>query len=329
MTLNLVNIVSNLPMLAPLGGKDGFYNYIHNECLCDGAEVISCPPYGTEIVRGCAKGYHLIFYPNWIDFYNGNTDYLKEHFGSEQSWREYYLCANADEFEKQIVADMDRAQDLGVEYAVFHCADISNEEVLGGYTIHSNEEIIRNTANLLNRVTRGRRYKFKLLIENLFVPGMTLMNSDETELMLGLIEYENKGIMLDTGHLMGALRLSGRLTAQNEEGAADAIADVIAAHSRVKSSIRGIHLHKCSLTMPVEEYKKPIVPKGTFDEISAQCYARIMALDTHAPLETGAMNRIINELNPDFIVHELSAHTIKDKADAVKKQLKSFRGCCP
>ena len=41
MTLNLVNIVSNLPMLAPLGGREGLYDYIHNDCRCDGAEVIS------------------------------------------------------------------------------------------------------------------------------------------------------------------------------------------------------------------------------------------------------------------------------------------------
>ena len=93
MTLNLVNIVSNLPMLAPLGGRYGLYDYIHNDCLCDGAEVISCPPYGTDIVKGSAAGYHLMFYPNWIDFYNGNTEYLNKHFGSEKTWREYYCLS--------------------------------------------------------------------------------------------------------------------------------------------------------------------------------------------------------------------------------------------
>lgn len=63
MTLDLVNIVSNLPMLAPLGGREGLYDYIHNDCRCDGAEVISCPPYGTDIVRAARRATTLCFIP--------------------------------------------------------------------------------------------------------------------------------------------------------------------------------------------------------------------------------------------------------------------------
>ena len=147
--------------------------------------------------------------------------------------------------------------------------------------------------------------------------------------MLSLVEYENKGIMLDTGHLMAALRLNGLLTAQKEEGAADAILNVVAAHWRVKKHILGIHLHKCSLNMPIEEYTKVITPAESFDERSAQSYARIMALDAHSPLETDAMRRVIDAIAPRYIVHELSARTPAEKAEAVRMQLKSLRGCCP
>ena len=269
-----------------------------------------------------------MFYPNWIDFYNGNTEYLNKHFGSEKTWREYYCCADAAGVERQIIEDMDRAEALDAKYAVFHCADISNEEVLGNYALHTNEEVIRATAALINRVMRGRKYSFTLLFENLFVPGMTLINSAETELMLSLVEYENKGIMLDTGHLMAALRLNGLLTAQKEEGAADDILNVVAAHWRVKKHILGIHLHKCSLNMPIEEYTKVITPAESFDERSSQSYARIMALDTHSPLETDAMCRVIDAIAPRYIVHELSARTPAEKAEAVRMQLKSLRGCC-
>lgn len=329
MTYNLVNIVSNLPMLAPFGGREGLYDYIHASCGCDGAEVISCPPYGTDTVRGSTIGYHLIFYPNWMDFYSGNTPYLKEHFGSEQKWREYYCCADAKGFERQLIEDMDRAESLGAEYAVFHCADISNEEVLGNYTLHTNEQVIRATAELINNAMRGKRYSFTLLMENLFVPGMTLINSAETELMLSLIEYENKGIMLDTGHLMAALRLNGLIDSPKEGGAADAIMNVLAAHWRVKKHILGIHLHKCSLNMPIWEYTDVIEPAAGFEERCEQSYARILALDTHSPLETDAMRRVIAAVEPRYIVHELNARTPADKAEAVRKQLKSLRGCCP
>lgn len=60
---------------------------------------------------------------------------------------------------------MDRAEALDAKYAVFHCADISNEEVLGNYALHTNEEVIRATAALINRVMRGRKYSFTLLLK--------------------------------------------------------------------------------------------------------------------------------------------------------------------
>lgn len=326
MTKHLVNIVSNKPMLDVFGGEAGLKSYIQNDCGCFGAEVISCPPYGTDTVKCCTVGYHLMFYPNWMDFYRGNTAYLKEHFGEEKTWREYYCCADKEGFEAQLIEDMDRAEELGAEYAVMHCADISNEEVLLGRTIHTNEEVIRATAELINSVTRKRRYSFTLLFENLFVPGMTLINAEETRLLLDLVEYENKGIMLDTGHLMAALRLVGRLNEPSESVAAEEILGVLHEHGELTKYIKGMHLHRCSLDMPLERYTLPRQIHNDFAMRSEQCYARILAFDTHSPLETAAMRSVIDALNPKYIVHELSAATPSAKAEAVKTQLRSLRG---
>ena len=81
--------------------------------------------------------------------------------------------------------------------------------------------------------------------------------------------------------------------------------------------------------MPIEEYTKVITPAESLDERSAQSYARIMALDAHSPLETDAMRRVIDAIAPRYIVHELSARTPAEKAESVRMQLKSLRGCCP
>lgn len=325
---HLVNIVSNLPMLEPFGGRQGLEKYIKQDCGCDAAEVISCPPYAQNIVQGCTVGYHLMFYPNWLDFYTGNKAYLQKHFGAEQVWLDYYGCADAAGFERRFVEDMDRAQELGAEYAVLHCADVSNEEVLLNYSLHSNVQVIRATAEFINNVMRGRKYSFTLLIENLFVPGMTLISSAETGLLFDLIEYENKGIMLDTGHLMAALRLAGQLEQPNEYAAAAAIKSVLDAHGELKSKIKGIHLHRCALTMPLEKYTAPLEPLADFNQRSEQSYARILALDTHSPLETAAMRSIIDYIAPSYIVHEISAASPQAKAQAIKKQLRSLYGCC-
>lgn len=325
MTKRLVNIVSNKAMLEPFKDEEGLLSYIEADCRCDGAEVISCPIEADDMVGRAATGYHLMFYPNWIDFYNNNTAYLEKHFGGGATWLEYYGCRDALGFEQRLTDDLDRAERLHAEYAVFHCADISNEEVLQNYSLHSNKEVIRATATLLNKVLRNKSYSFYILIENLFVTGMTLMEPGETELMLSLIDYDRKGVMLDAGHLMAALRLRHNGYPNNEAQAAEAIESIISAHGRLKEHILGMHLHKCSLTMPISDYLSPIEPDTDFYTRSSQSYARIMRLDAHAPLETDSMNRIIDAVEPRYIVHELSAASPEAKAKAVCAQLKALK----
>jgi hypothetical protein len=93
---------------------------------------------------------------------------------------------------------MEYAEAMGAEYVVFHVNDVSNEEVISYEWEHTDEEVIRAVAEIVNELTRGKNYHFKLLFENLFTPGMMLLKPSETALMLELTDYENKGILKNT-----------------------------------------------------------------------------------------------------------------------------------
>ena len=78
-------------------------------------------------------GYHLIFYPDWLDFWRGDTASLLQKFGSREAYESFYQGADASALIRQYKADLDRAKALGASYVVYHVSDVSIGE---GYTYH-------------------------------------------------------------------------------------------------------------------------------------------------------------------------------------------------
>lgn len=317
---NIVNIVSNDDWLKEYRDSDDLRSFIGG-CLCDGAEAIRCLPDGSgKVTPDLLKGCHLMFYPNWVDFWRGNETYLKKHFGSREVWEGYYRCKTPEEYAEMIRADMDWAEEMGAEYAVFHVSDVSNEEIFDYKWEHTNTEVIDATAELLNYVMRGRGYHFKLLLENLFTPGMTLTDPHETERMLSALDYENKGLLLDTGHLM-----STNLDLENEDEALDYVLSTVRRHGELARYIRGMHLHQSVTGACVREmFAQNIVPERDFYASFAQSYAWILKIDRHLPFTSPRVRELIDLVQPDYLVHELAAPDRDAKTKAVLRQMKAL-----
>lgn len=314
---NIINVVSEDNWLSSFKDSSDMRAYI-KECGCDKVEYIRCPPDTTGIItKDMVEGAHLAFYPNWVDFYHQNEDYLYRHFGSKEVWEGYYMCKTPEDYIKYIEADMAYAQSMGVKYAVFHVSDVSNEEMFTYNWEHSNTEVIKTTAELLNTVMKGKEYSFTLLLENLFTPGMDFTNPKETELMLSLVDYENKGIMLDTGHLM-----STNLDITTEAEGFKYVMSKVREHGELAKYIKGCHLHKSvSGEYTKAMLKKNIVPKKDFYECFAQSYDVVLHIDRHENATAKEARELIDLVSPEYLVHELSAKTRETKKEAVRTQL--------
>jgi len=317
---HIVNIVANDDWLKEYRDSEDMWDFIRG-CRCDGAEVIRCQPDTTGIIKPeMTLGCHLMFYPNWVDFWHGNETYLKKHFGTREVWEGYYLCKTPDEYAAMVRADMDYAEGMGVKYAVFHVSDVSNEEIFDYKWEHTNNEVIDATAELLNFVMKGRDYHFKLLLENLFTPGMTYTDPRETERMLSKLDYENKGLLLDTGHLM-----STNLELRNEDEAIDYVLDTVRRHGSLAKYIRGMHLHQSVTGDTVREmFAQHIVPEKDLYKCFAQSYAWILKIDRHLPYTSPRVGEIIDLVQPDYLVHELAAPDRGAKTQAVLSQMRAL-----
>ena len=67
---------------------------------------------------------------------------------------------------------------------------------------YSDREVLDSVISLINELFDNEKYTFKLLLENLWWPGLKLTSKEEAEYILKNIKYKNTGFMLDTGHMI-------------------------------------------------------------------------------------------------------------------------------
>ena len=317
---HIVNVVSENEWLKAYKDKNDMNKFV-KDCLCDGVEVIRGGEDTTDIYDSeNVIGVHLFFYPNWLDFWNNDIDSLIRHFGKREVWEGYYRAKNREEFLIPYQNDMDYAEKIGAEYVVFHVNDVSNEEIFTYQWEHSNVEVIKGVSEIVNELTQNKNYHFKLLFENLFTPGMMLLDPKETELMLNLTDYENKGLLMDTGHLMCAPQ-----NITNEEQGIDFVLSTVKNHGELAKFIKAIHLHKSTSGDVISELKKKtIIPKEDFYDRFSQSYSIILDIDQHRPFESPRAREILELVEPEYVIHEVSAKNREEKLEKVLTQMKAL-----
>ncbi|NLO49076.1 MAG: TIM barrel protein [Clostridiales bacterium] len=318
--VTLVNAVSENQSLSDFRSSADMAAYIR-ACHAEGVEFIR---YGTDdrkIIRpDMAIGCHLIFYSDWVDFWRGNEAALRRKFGSPETVQSVFSAKNRDDFIAQFKADMDYAESMGVKYAVFHVSDVSLEEGFTYIWEHTDKDVIDASAELINILTDGTRYSFKLLLENLWWKGFSMTDPDLTRYMLDKIHYENKGIMLDTGHLMNTNR---QLRSQQE--ACEYVHRILDLHGNLCELIYGVHLHASITGQYVEKSFLNIpVPAGDYANRFSQAYRHILNIDTHQPFTAPGVGALVARISPDYLVYELSAPDKQKKIALCDSQYKAL-----
>lgn len=273
---------------------------------CDGVEAIwGGDELPGDIPQALHTGYHLTFFPDWLDFWRGDRGALTRKFGTQAAWTAFYGGREGrDTLLKLYAEDLDRAEEWGAEYVVFHVSDVSVEE---GYTYrweHSHQEVIDAAIEAINLLLAPRAPDMTFLVENQWWPGFTLTNPVLTERLLSGIQYEKKGIMLDTGHLMNA-----NPDLKTQEEGVEWIHKMLDEHGELSRYIRGLHLHQ-SLSGEYVKANVGTLPEPwpqDYLEQYAQSYGHILCIDTHRPWTSPAVGTVVERIGPEWLVHELSA----------------------
>ena len=170
----------------------------------------------------------------------GDSAALVRKFGSEAACAAFYGGPpGRDTLLSAYRADLPGQRPGGPNTWSSMCPDVHR----GGDTPtageHSHEEVADTAAECVNLLLDGRDWPFALLVEKPVVAGLHLYGPLLTRRLMDGIHYENKGIMLDTGHLMNADPGIG----SQAEGAAF-IHRMLDEHGALCRYIRGMHLHQ-------------------------------------------------------------------------------------
>ncbi|WP_027623815.1 TIM barrel protein [Clostridium lundense] len=300
------------------------FNYNSNKLISflnkyniDGVELLN--PIGWQekfIPKKIVKGVHLKYYPIWLDFWKSDTKELLKQFKSNDNIEKLYGGTNreviVDQYKKEIIA----ADKTGAEYVVFHVAHVQLEHAFTYSFTYSDSEVIEATVELINEIFKDLNTHIKLLFENLWWPGLTMLEPDIMYKLLEKINYKNKGFMLDTAHLINT-----NFHLEDEKKAINYLLDKINNLGELKNFINGIHLnYSLSGKYVLDQINK--YRKGGLDltEINNEVYMHICNIDKHQPFRDKEVRKIVSSINPQYLIYEFSTSSFKQLEDYIKVQ---------
>ena len=286
--------------------------------------MIDDPPEGLIDPR-LVTGLHMACIPCWYALWTQDEKALIDEFGSLAEADKYYGGLSPDTLLDKFRRDLFYAEQYGAEYLVFHVAESRVIESFTEDYLRTDEEICAACADILNVLFEGKAEGPLLLLENLWQPGMNLRRPEITRGMLAAVNYPNKGIMLDTGHLMNA-----NTALRSQEEAVPYIHAVLDAHEQIGfdlcETVRGIHLNASISGAYAERIKQdPPVLSESYTERTSQMFFHVFERDQHRPFTAPGVKELVQRIAPDYLTAELISLSPDDRREKNSQQLAALR----
>lgn len=193
---------------------------------------------------GLVQGVHLPYWVTWLDVWREGKVGVARYFPDIPPEQLHWYCGGSDA--QTMVTTLRQlllnAAIVQPAYAVFH---VSHVEVPHSFTYnypYSAHEVVLAAAKLLNAVAatfpQGEP-PVRLLLENLWLPGLTFTDNSVVETLAQSLTFDNWGFMLDTGHLMNINH-----TLRSEAEGIDFVLQTIDRLSpEMRRRIEGLHFH--------------------------------------------------------------------------------------
>ena len=235
-------------------------------------------------------------------------------FSSEDNVRGYYGSLDVADWVEGWRENLRRAAECQPQYLVFHVAHNCTSEMYTRTFSATDEEVIRAAIELVNAIAGEIPRGCKLLFENLWWPGLNFQKPQLAAELLERVNYPDTGFMLDTGHLMNT-----NLDLQSEAEGAAYVQKIYHELGELGKRVYGIHLHQSlSGAYTREMMRRHAGWKAPLDWQAAMDY--VMHVDRHQPFHTDAARRIVETVQPMYLVHEFQHRSRDDLASKLRIQ---------
>ena len=219
----------------------------------------------------------------------------------------YYGAATPEKLLDSFCKNLERAADYKASYAVVHVGHLEFEEIFTRSYRFGSREILSAGASFLNAVSSRFPHgepPVTLAFENLWTTGLTFRSEEEVRYFSDLLTFDNWIFLLDTGHLMNGLDVR-----DEPEGIRKVMSTLELLSDETIGRIRAVHF-QCSTSGTYQETHlghtpPPSFVKMVYREKLDELRELIPRIDEHRPFSDPACRRIIDLVQPDFLVHEL------------------------
>lgn len=262
------------------------------------------------------KGVHLNFWPNWLDFWLDNKKALIKEYGDLERAYGIYGGKTKSDWLNLYQDNIIKALEAQPEYLVFHVAQARPSEVFHWNFNYDSAIVIEKSLEVLQELMPIIPANTKLLLENLWWPGLTLQKKDLVETIFTKLKYDNLGLILDTGHLMNT-----NANLKNQEEGVAYILETVNNLGQYKQYIYGIHLHH-SLS---GEYVKKHCNNNVAQDLSMENIMKhILKIDEHLPFNSKKIKAVVDMIQPQYLVHEFMQTSKSDWSQKITTQRKAL-----
>ena len=286
----------------------------------DGFELIKFFDGDNSSLKKYIKGYHMRFFPSWMELYLEDFNSLYDELKDEKYFKSLCGGHSKKELIEYYKRELKIAKELEVEYVVFHACNVKVTEAMTYDFKYSDKEVLDAVISIINEIFEDGEYDFKLLFENLWWSGLRLTNKEEIEYLLNGVKYKNVGFILDTGHMINNNR-----DIKNSKEGIKYIKKNIENIGEYKNLIYGMHLNYSLSGEYVNRVIKENKEKNlNIEEIMNNVYQHVGSIDYHDPFEDKEIIDVINSLPIEYLVFELIGDTREELEDKIQRQWKIF-----
>ena len=286
----------------------------------DGFELIKFFDGDNSSLKKYIKGYHMRFFPSWMELYLEDFNSLYDELKDEKYFKSLCGGHSKKELIEYYKRELKIAKELEVEYVVFHACNVKVTEAMTYDFKYSDKEVLDAVISIINEIFEDGEYDFKLLFENLWWSGLRLTNKKEIEYLLNRVKYKNVGFILDTGHMINNNR-----DIKNSKEGIEYIKENIENIGEYKNLIYGMHLNYSLSGEYVNRAIKENKEKNlSIEEIMNNVYQHVGSIDYHDPFEDKEIINVINSLPIKYLVFELIGDTREELEDKIQRQWKIF-----
>lgn len=264
----------------------------------DGLELLTSYDAPDPCFRGLAETVHLPYATDWLAAWQGRPYDIPD-----DCCRYYMYGRDREEVVESITAALDAAASVSPAYGVLHAGNADIPHLYMRSQSRDSRQVLDAFADMVNTVVAGMpgsEPPFRILFENLWWPGLRLLDESDFRYLERKVDFDNWGICLDTGHMMNCLP-----RIDTERDGIDALRDIFLGYGRdLIDRISAVHFH-WSASYGYRSTFEERIPQGDMMEFISSVYTHISSIDQHMPFSDPGCAELLDILEPDYVVHEM------------------------